>query len=63
MNRSIHKILIGTFQKVLTKVLEEAGYERDCTLSLEDFMTVHSYSLLTVLLVDTINEWKSKLGI
>ena len=41
MNRIINKILIDAFQQVLTKVLEEAGYERDCTLSLEDFMTVH----------------------
>jgi hypothetical protein len=34
-------VLIDAFQQVLTKVLEEAGYARDCTLSLDDFMTVH----------------------
>uniref|UniRef100_A0ACD5ZDH2 Uncharacterized protein n=1 Tax=Avena sativa TaxID=4498 RepID=A0ACD5ZDH2_AVESA len=27
-------------EQVLTKVLEEAGYARDCTLSLEDFVTI-----------------------
>jgi serine/threonine-protein phosphatase 2B regulatory subunit len=27
-------------EQVLTKVLEQAGYSRDCTLSLEDFIQI-----------------------
>lgn len=31
---------IDVLQKVVTKVLEEAGYTRDCAFSLEDFIQV-----------------------
>jgi hypothetical protein len=59
---------IDFLQQVVTKVLEEAGYTRDCAFSLEDFIQVqkffsvyisffpeHARELRVVVLVGSIN--------